>query len=183
MSWRGTTRKSDGIQQTRIPLSKLEIQPAPVKRSIVVKASAERAFSVFTNNIGRWWPPSHSIGATPPTNVIVEPRAGGRCYEVGTDGGECEWGKILLWEPPQRLVLGWQINANWKYDPTFLTEVEVTFTPVTNLETRVDLEHRNLERYGDQAGRIRDAIGSDSGWLGILKSFVSYAQLGDPATT
>jgi Activator of Hsp90 ATPase homolog 1-like protein len=161
-------------------MSNFEIRPAPVQRSVVVKASLERAFAAFTGNIGRWWPRSHSIGSTPPMDVVVEPRPGGRCYEVGTDGAECEWGKVLLWEPPARFILGWQINAHWKYDPTFITEVEVTFTALTDLQTRVDLEHRNLERYGDQAGRIRDAIGSEGGWLGILKSFVAYAESENP---
>jgi uncharacterized protein YndB with AHSA1/START domain len=154
----------------------LRIRPAPVKRSVVVKASAEKAFAAFTANIGRWWPRTHSIGTTPPADVVLEPGVGGRWYERGTDGAECEWGKVLLWEPPHRLVLGWQIDANWKYDPTFITEVEVTFTPEADLQTRVDLEHRNLERYGDQAGRIRDSIGSDGGWLGILKTFGTYAE-------
>lgn len=164
-------------------MSSLEIRPAPVKRSIVVKASPERAFTAFTGNVGRWWPRSHSIGSTPPTDVIVEPRPGGRCYEVGADGSECEWGKVLLWEPPKRLILGWQINAAWKYDPTFITEVEVTFTAMTDLQTRVDLEHRNLERYGDQAGRVRDQISSEGGWTGILKSFGAYAELESPQAT
>lgn len=160
-------------------MSNLEIRPAPVRRSIVVKAGVERSFAAFTGNIGRWWPRSHTIGATPPVNVVLESRPGGRWYEVGTDGAECEWGKVLLWEPPTRLILGWQINGNWKYDPTFVTEVEVAFTALEGGGTRVDLEHRNLERYADQAGRVRDAIGSDGGWLGILKSFATVAEAVD----
>ncbi len=155
----------------------LEIRPAPVRRSVVVKVGVERAFTAFTGNIGKWWPRSHSIGATPMATVVVEQRAGGRCYEIGADGGECTWGKVLLWEPPRRFILGWQIDSNWKYDPTFVTEVEVSFTALAAAETRVDLEHRNLERYGAAASRIRDAIASEGGWLGILKSFVAHAEL------
>jgi uncharacterized protein YndB with AHSA1/START domain len=161
-------------------MSNLEIRPAPVKRSVVVKASVERSFAAFTGNIGRWWPRTHSIGSTPPVNVMLEGRTGGRWYEVGTDGGECEWGKVLVWEPPARLILGWQIDANWKYDPNFVTEVEVTFTALADGGTRVDLEHRNLERYGDQAARIRESIGSERGWLGILESFVANAEASSP---
>jgi uncharacterized protein YndB with AHSA1/START domain len=157
-------------------MSSLEIRPAPVKRSVLVKADVERSFTAFTCNIGLWWPRTHSIGSTPQADVILERRAGGRWYELGSDGSECEWGKVLAWEPPARLVLAWQIDANWKYDPTFVTEVEVSFTALAGGETRVDIEHRNLERYGDQAGRIRDAIDSEGGWMGILKSFAANAE-------
>ena len=156
-------------------MTNLQIRPAPVRRSVVVKAGLERSFAAFTGNIGRWWPRSHSIGATPPVNVVLEGRVGGRWYEIGTDGAECEWGKVLLWEPPARLILGWQIDANWKYDPTFVTEVEVVFTALAGGGTRVDLEHRDLERYGEQGSRVRDAISSDRGWLGILGSFAAEA--------
>ena len=134
------------------------IRPAPVQRSVIVKAGLERSFAAFTGNIGRWWPRSHHIGGTPLQSVILEGRPGGRWYEVGTDGAECEWGKVLVWEPPTRFILGWQLTADWKYDPTFVTEVEVTFTALAAGQTRVDLEHRNLERYGEHASRVREAM-------------------------
>ena len=153
-----------------------EIRPAPVQRSVVVKADAARAFNAFTASIGRWWPRSHSIGGSPMQDVVLEGRAGGRCYERGQDGSECEWGKVLLWDPPARLIIAWQVDANWKYDPTLITEVEVTFTALEGGGTRVDLEHRNLERYGEHAARVRDAVGSDGGWLGLLKLFAAYTQ-------
>jgi uncharacterized protein YndB with AHSA1/START domain len=152
------------------------IRPAPVQRSVVVKAGLERSFAAFTGNIGRWWPRSHHIGGTPLQSVVLEGRPGGRWYEVGDDGAECEWGKVLLWEPPTRLILAWQVDANWKYDPTLVTEVEVVFTALEGGGTQVDLEHRNLERFGDQGQRVRDSIGSDRGWLGILKSFAVDAE-------
>ena len=104
------------------------IRPAPVRKSIVVKASAEKSFTTFTSRIGRWWPRSKSIGSAPQADVVLEPGVGGRWYERGTDGSECQWGKVLQWEPPGRLVLAWQIGADWKFDPTLVTEVEVTFT-------------------------------------------------------
>lgn len=152
------------------------IEPAPVRKTILVKAGAARAFNAFTQDIGRWWPRSHSIGGSPQTDVIVEGRPGGRWYERGSDGSETEWGKVLVWEPPSRVVLAWQINADWKYDPTLVTEVEITFTTLAEGGTRVDLEHRNLERFGDQAGRVRDAVGSDRGWMGVLRSYEAHTQ-------
>jgi uncharacterized protein YndB with AHSA1/START domain len=157
-------------------MSRLEIRPAPVNRSVVVKAEVERSFAAFTGRMGRWWPRTHSIGAAPLADVVVEPRVGGRWYERSTDGAECEWGKVLAWEPPGRLILAWQLDANWKYDPALVLEVEITFTALQGGMTRVDLEHRNLERYGDKAAAVRDMIGSDRGWLGILKSFVADAE-------
>ena len=154
-------------------MSSLGIRPAPVKRSVVVKADVERSFTAFTSRIGRWWPRSHSISSTPLADVLIEPHAGGRWYERGADGAECEWGKVLVWEPPDRLILAWQLDANWKYDPTLVLEVEIKFTALEAGVTRVDLEHRNLEKYGDQATTVRDMVGSENGWLGILKSFVA----------
>lgn len=154
-------------------MSRLEIRPAPVNRSVVVKAEVERSFAAFTGRMGRWWPRTHSIGAAPLADVVVEPRVGGRWYERSTDGAECEWGKVLAWDPPGRLILAWQLDANWKYDPALVLEVEITFTALQGGMTRVDLEHRNLERYGDKAAAVRDMIGSDNGWMGILKSFVA----------
>jgi uncharacterized protein YndB with AHSA1/START domain len=157
-------------------MTQLEIRPAPVRRSVLVKTGVERAFTAFTGRVGRWWPRTHTIGAAAQADVVIEPRAGGRWYERGTDGSECEWGKVLIWEPPGRLVLAWQLDADWKYDPTLVLEVEVTFTPVEATLTRVDLEHRNLERYGEKATIVRDMIGSDRGWLGILKSYALEAE-------
>ena len=154
-------------------MSGLEIRPAPVNRSVVVKADVERSFAAFTGRMGRWWPRTHSIGAAPLADVVVEPRVGGRWYERSTDGAECEWGKVLAWDPPGRLILAWQLDANWKYDPALVLEVEITFTALQGGMTRVDLEHRNLERYGDKAAAVRDMIGSDNGWMGILKSFIA----------
>ena len=154
-------------------MSRLEIRPAPVNRSVVVKADVERSFAAFTGRMGRWWPRTHSIGSTPLADVIVEPRVGGRWYERGAEGAECEWGKVLAWDPPGRLILAWQLDANWTYDPALVLEVEITFTALQGGMTRVDLEHRNLERYGEKAATVRDMVGSERGWLGILKSFVA----------
>jgi uncharacterized protein YndB with AHSA1/START domain len=150
------------------------IQPAPIRRTLQVKADPQRAFSAFTSHIGSWWPRRMSIGSAPQADVILEPRAGGRWYERGADGTECEWGKVLVWEPPLRLVLAWQIDSRFHYDPALITEVELRFTALAVGGTQVDFEHRHLERLGDDAATIRGQL--DSGWPGILDS---YRQLAD----
>jgi uncharacterized protein YndB with AHSA1/START domain len=141
----------------------IQIVPAPVRKSIVVKAAPERAFAVFTAGMGRWWKKEHHLGKSPLTDVVLEPREGGRWYEVNEDESTCEWGKVLAWEPPRRVLLAWQIDADWQYDPSFVTELEIRFTPDGN-RTRVDLEHRNLDRYGDKAESIRAMLDSSDGW-------------------
>jgi uncharacterized protein YndB with AHSA1/START domain len=152
------------------------IRPAPVRKSITVKADAARAFEVFTSRIGTWWPRTHCIASSPQKDVVLEPKVGGRWFEIGEDGAQCNWGKVLAWEPPARLVLAWQIDANWKYDPDLITEVEVTFTPVGGGTTRVDLEHRNIERFGDKSAPARAALDSADGWSGILKIYAEVAE-------
>jgi uncharacterized protein YndB with AHSA1/START domain len=152
------------------------IAPAPVRKSLTVKASPERAFSVFTADFGRWWPRSHSIGTSPLKTAVIEPRPGGRWYQIGEDGSECDWGKVLVWEPPARLVLAWQIGADWRFDPGLVTEVELRFSPEGAGMTRVELEHRHLERMGDAAESVRTAVDSPNGWGLILQSFASAAE-------
>ncbi|HLH96696.1 MAG TPA: SRPBCC family protein [Xanthobacteraceae bacterium] len=154
------------------------IRPAPVRKSITVKADVAHAFEVFTRGIGRWWPRTHCIASSPQKDVVIEPAAGGRWFEIGEDGSQCNWGRVLAWEPPTRLLLAWQIDGNWKYDPNFLTEVEVTFTPLASGETRVDLEHRNLERFGEKSNEVRGMIDSEDGWSGIMKRYAEVAEKG-----
>ncbi|MGO8968164.1 MAG: SRPBCC family protein [Myxococcaceae bacterium] len=153
----------------------------PVRKSVRVAASAERAFRVFTEGMDRWWPREHHIGTSPLKRAVLEPQSGGRWYAVFEDGSECDTGKVLAWDPPRRLVLGWQITAQWKFDPSFLTEVEVTFTPEGPKRTLVQLEHRNLERYGAEALGLRKSIDSPGGWGKILGTFaVAAADEGAP---
>jgi uncharacterized protein YndB with AHSA1/START domain len=149
------------------------VMPAPVRKSVRVNAPPARAFEVFTAGIGRWWPKSHHIGASELDAPVIEPKAGGRWYERGVDGVECEIGKVLVWEPPARLVLIWQLTADWKYDGNLITEVEVRFIPDGTGATRVELEHRNLERYGDRAEFLRGQIDSEGGWTGLLELFAA----------
>jgi len=151
-----------------------QITPAPVRKSILVNADASRAFEIFTQNIGRWWPRDKTIGSSPQTDVVLEPGVGGRWYEVGQDNSQCNWGKVLVWAPPRRLVLAWQIGSDWKFDPQLITEVEIQFTPQGasaegQERTRVDLDHRGLENLGAAAERLRAAFDSDNGWAGVLR--------------
>lgn len=148
-----------------------------VKKQIVVEAPQERAFRVFTEKLDVWWPRTHKIGATPLKRAVLEPRLQGRWYEIGEDGSECDWGKVLVWEPPARLVLAWQINHQWKYDPQLLTEVEVRFIADGSARTRVELEHRKLEAFGEAADMMRGIFESDSGWGGMIAAYATAAKL------
>jgi len=149
------------------------VKPAPVKKSVTVEAPIEQAFQVFTEGFGRWWPRSNSIGKSPIASAVIEPRTGGRWYEVGQDGAECEWGEVLAWDPPNHLLLVWRIGANWQFDSELHTEVDVRFVAVSDGVTRVDLEHRLLENMGDAAESARQTFESENGWSAILASFAA----------
>ncbi len=153
------------------------ISPAPVRHSLRVKASREKAFRTFTGEMGGWWMKSHSLIAAGQKDVVIEPRAGGRWYEVGNDGSENEWGRVLAWEAPDRILLAWQLNAEWTYDPAFETTVEVRFTADGD-HTIVDFEHRDLERFGDKAEAVRgtDETGIDGGWRQLLEGYQRAAE-------
>lgn len=149
-----------------------QIRPAPVRKTIHVNAPPERAFEVFTSGIGRWWPKTHKIGLADLDRPIIEPKAGGRWYELDVDGSECEIGKVAIWEPPSRLVLIWQLTPDFLFDPQLITEVEVQFTPEAD-GTRVELEHRKLEQMGDKANAMRETISGPGGWPRLLELFAS----------
>ncbi len=155
-------------------MSSMTIKPAPVRRSFTVKATPERAFDVFTAGIHRWWPHTHSIGASPQKMTVIEPRVGGRWYEIGEDGAECPWGEVLTWEPPGRLVLAWRINAEFKFDAALHTEVEVRFSAEGPNATRVEFEHRLLENLGERAAAVRESL--NGGWAGIVDLYASAAE-------
>ncbi|MGK9165925.1 SRPBCC family protein [Inquilinus limosus] len=145
------------------------IAVAPVRKSIRVRTEPRRAFDVFTAGMTRWWPRRHSIGGSPIKEVVVEPEAGGRWFERGEDGTECQWGKVLAWEPPARLVLAWQINTQWRYDPDLVTELEVRFSADGD-GTLVELEHR-LDGYGEDADRMRQVFDGPEAWEATLAGF------------
>ena len=152
------------------------IQPAPVRRSVDVKTNIERAFDVFTAGIGSWWPPSHTIGKGKLKTAVIEPRVGGRWYGEDDDGATTEWGKVLAFEPPSRVLLAWQIGDRWSYDPQVMTEVEVRFTRLAAELTRVELEHRHLERLGPEFEKMRAAFESPNGWGAMMALYATAAE-------
>ncbi len=147
-----------------------------VRKTVNVDAPIDVAFGVFTHRIEYWWPmASHHIGEAECAVVIIEPRRGGRWYERGVNGVECEWGRVLLWDAPQRIVLLWQLNSQWQFDASLRTEVDVRFIAVDPRRTRVELEHRGLEAYGADAGTMRDTFDSPNGWTGMLDHYAVIA--------
>jgi len=149
---------------------------APVRKDIEIETSQERAFRVFTQEHGAWWPlASHHIGEQAAETAIIEPRTGGRWFERAPDGTECDWGRVLVWDPPARIVLAWQIGPDWKYDPALMTEVEVRFVALGPARTRVELEHRRLEQYGPAADQMRGIFDSENGWNRLLAAFAARA--------
>lgn len=154
------------------------VEAAPVRKSITVKAGAQRAFEVFTAGFDSWWPRSHHIGQVPMKRTILEGRVGGRCYSEQSDGTECDWGEITAWEPPRRFVMAWKITAQWQYEPDLSksSKVEVRFTPLENGSTRVDLEHRGFERMGAGWESMRGMVDAEGGWGGLLQMFAAQAE-------
>jgi len=150
---------------------------APVVRSITVATSRDRAFKVFTEQIGTWWPKDYSIGDADMADFVVEPKVGGRWYEIGVDGAECDTGRVLVYEPPERVVFAWHINGEWQFDPDpeHASEVEVRFVADGPNSTQVELEHRSFERHGDTAAGVHRAVGDTSGWNYCLERFAAAA--------
>jgi uncharacterized protein YndB with AHSA1/START domain len=151
------------------------VQDLWVRKSVMIDAPAEHVFSVFSERIDAWWPRKHHIGKTEHFTAMLQPRLGGRWFERGDDGSECDWGRVLAWEPPSRILLSWNINAQWQYDPAFETEVEVRFVAESAERTRVELEHRRLERYADQATMMQAIFDSPEGWAGTLQALAREA--------
>jgi uncharacterized protein YndB with AHSA1/START domain len=149
---------------------------ASVRRSVTVDVDRERAFAVFTEGLDTWWNRAYHIGAAEMETAVIEPRQGGRWYEKGVDGSECDWGHVITWAPPGRVVLAWQINGQWQYDPGLVTEIEVTFTEESASRTRVDLEHRYLDRFGDAAAQMRAVFDSEGGWAGLLQVYANQTR-------
>jgi len=149
----------------------------PVRRQITVKGTQERAFRLFTDGMDRWWPREHHIGKSPMNKILLEPRIGGRWYAICEDGTECDIGAVLVWDSPGRLVLAWRITDKWVHDPAFTTEVEVGFAAEGKQMTRIDFEHRALERYDAAAGAIRAQLDDPKGWSEVLARFARAAAM------
>ena len=151
------------------------ISIAPVRKEVRVRAAQDHAFEVFTAGLGRWWPTTMSIGTSPMKQAVLEPRLGGRWYELGQDGSQTNVGRVLVWEPPHRFVISWDVSIEWRPDTTVSSEVEVRFVAEGPNGTRVELEHRKFEKLGEANGtEMRNQV--DGGWPGLLEMFRSEAE-------
>jgi uncharacterized protein YndB with AHSA1/START domain len=150
-----------------------QAQPMSVRTQIVVEAPIERAFRVFTEDFGSFKPPEHNLLGVEIAETVFEPRVGGHVYDRGVDGSECRWARVLAFEPPDRVVISWDISPQWQIetDVDKTSEVEVRFIAEAPGRTRVELEHRNLDRHGEGWEAERDAVGGDGGWPLYLERF------------
>jgi uncharacterized protein YndB with AHSA1/START domain len=144
-----------------------------VRTSVVVEAPVERAFAVFTEDFGSFKPPEHNLLGVEIAETVFEPRAGGSLYDRGVDGSECRWARVLVYEPPHKVVFSWDINPQWQIETDLerTSEVEVRFVADGPERTRVDLEHRNLDRHGEGWEPERDAVDGEGGWPLYLQRF------------
>jgi uncharacterized protein YndB with AHSA1/START domain len=141
-----------------------ETRVTTVTATTTVEVPIDRAFTVFTEGIGTWWNPDHHIIEAPLSHMVFDPFVGGNVYDVGTDGSQCRWSRVLAYDPPDRVVFSWDINLQWQIEPDAerCSEVEVTFTALGPSTTRVDLAHQHLDRHGEGWEMMPDAIGE--GW-------------------
>jgi uncharacterized protein YndB with AHSA1/START domain len=146
-----------------------------IRREVVVEVGRERAFELFTADMTSWWPPAHHIGSAPIEQIVIEPRTGGRWYTRHTDGTETYTGVVPAWEPPSRLVVTWQIGADWTYHPDLVTTIEVRFSPEGESRTRVRLEHRDLEAFGADARAMRGTFEEPGAWAATLAAYAARA--------
>jgi uncharacterized protein YndB with AHSA1/START domain len=152
-----------------------QVQDTTVRTQIVVNAPIDRAFAVFTEQFDRIKPREHNLLGVDIAETVLEPHEGGRIYDRGVDGSECHWARVLAYEPPSRVVFSWDISPRWEIetDPDKTSEVEVRFSAETAERTRVDLEHRNLDRHGDGWESERDGVAADGGWPLYLERYAA----------
>jgi uncharacterized protein YndB with AHSA1/START domain len=144
-----------------------------IRHEIVVEVPIERAFSVFTDGLGSFKPPEHNMLGVEIAETVFEPRVGGDVYDRGVDGSVCRWARVLAYEPPRRVVISWDINPQWRIETDLenTSEVEVRFIAEAPDRTRVELEHRSLDRHGDGWEAVRDAVDGADGWPLYLQRF------------
>ena len=154
-------------------MSTQQTEQTSIRKHVVVEAPIERAFKVFTEDFSRIKPPEHNMLGAEISEVVFEPRVGGRIFDRGVDGSEFAWARILAYEPPNRLLFSWDIGPRWRLEPDLekTSEVEVRFVAETPERTRVELEHRNLDRHGEGWPGMRDAVDSGGGWPLYLQRY------------
>jgi uncharacterized protein YndB with AHSA1/START domain len=146
-----------------------------IRREIVVEVGQAKAFELFTADMTSWWPSAHHIGSAPIQQIVIEPRSGGRWYTRHEDGSESDTGSVAAWEPPGRLVLTWQIGADWAYHADLVTTVELRFEAEGDDRTRVSLEHRDLEAFGADAAAMRKTFDDPDAWTTTLALYAAAA--------
>lgn len=163
-------------QEDEFPMVE-HVMIAPITHNLRVNVPVEQAFELFTTGFGSWWPPEHHLGAEPFAAIVLEPRDGGRWFERDAAGTECDWGNVLTWEPPQRVVLAWHLGPDWQFnpDPSRASELEIRFTPDGDQATAVVFEHRGFERHGEGGAAVRESVSRDGGWGYCLSRFVEAA--------
>jgi uncharacterized protein YndB with AHSA1/START domain len=151
-----------------------------VRRQIVVEAPIDRAFDVFTERFGDFKPKEHNLLGAPIAATVFDPEVGGHITDRGVDGSECRWARILAYDPPDRVVFSWDISPQWRIetDPDHSSEVEVRFTAETPQRTRVELEHRHLDRHGPGWESVRDGVADDAGWPLYLDRYAALFTAG-----
>jgi uncharacterized protein YndB with AHSA1/START domain len=144
-----------------------------IRQSIVVDAPIERAFEVFTNRFGDFKPRDHNLLGVDIAETVFEPRVGGYLYDRGVDGSECRFARVLAYEPPHRVLMSWQISPSWQLETDLAraSEWEVRFIAVTPESTRVELEHRHLDRHGEGWERVREGVSGAEGWPLYLRRY------------
>jgi uncharacterized protein YndB with AHSA1/START domain len=152
-----------------------QTEAATVRRQIVVEAPIERAFAVFTERFGDFKPREHNLLSAPIAETVFEPRVGGNIIDRATDGSECRWARILAYDPPSRVVFSWDIGPQWQVEtnPDLTSEVEVRFVAESSLRTRVELEHRHIDRHGVGWEAVGDGVRSDEGWSLYLRAYAA----------
>jgi uncharacterized protein YndB with AHSA1/START domain len=155
------------------PIEKIE-----VRVQVTVNTSAEKAFETFTRRCHDWWPAGYRLGKSVRTGVTIEPIVGGRWYETGDDGSECDWGKVLVWDPPRQITFAWQISPDFtpEINPNKSSRVDVRFTQISPGKTVIELVHSELERHGDNWMAMHESVSREGGWADILKQFSSLAK-------
>jgi uncharacterized protein YndB with AHSA1/START domain len=154
----------------------VNVEEIIVRKAIVIHAPVQHVFEIFTTKHNLWWPRSHHIGKSETFTAVLEPHVGGRWFERAPDGIECNWGRVLVWEPPHRLILTWDISKDWTYDQNLATVVEVRFIAESDSKTRVELEHSKIECYGDYVEMMRGIFDSPQGWSGVLSNLAKSAE-------
>lgn len=168
---------SSQVSSSQVGAQRTDDVGTTVRREVRVGAPPAVAFRVFTEQFGTWWPAEHHLGDGPVPAFVLEAHEGGRIFERGADGVEQDWGRVTASEPPHRLVVSWELDAEWRHDPARASEVEVFFT-AEGEGTRVVLVHRHLDRAGATWPAMRDAVAGERGWPGILARYAAAVATG-----